>query len=262
MNDTELDEMLNKWEAPPVPASLRANVRAVFSADRPRPEASGGLWHWIRSFTPRKTVLAGIALGAGALLCVVTLALPQTLTLPPPPYTVESRCVRYADERGPAAEMILTSYNDKGSEIVLSRSLPGNLFGTVATRVTDAGSSLITRFTWPLFKPKQLEIIKTQAGFSTGFQHWYLGSAVELLQHGCVNGPVVGREKILDYPTAAIEYGHDHHHRFTVWRAPDLGCFALRVTDEERQDDGTYRLVREKRALQVTLKTRPAAESR
>ena len=42
MNDTELDEMLNKWEAPPVPASLRANVRAGFSADWPRQEAHGG----------------------------------------------------------------------------------------------------------------------------------------------------------------------------------------------------------------------------
>jgi hypothetical protein len=252
MNDTELDEMLNKWEAPPAPASLRAKVRAGFLPDRPRQEASGGPWQWITSFTPRKTVLGGIAVVAGALLCLVTLALSQTLTLSPP-YTVESRCVRFADERGHAAEMILTSYNDGGSEIVLSRSLPGNLFGTVATRVTDAASSLITRFTWPVFKPEQLEIIKTQAGVSTGFQHWYLGSAAELLQHGCVNGPVVGREKILNYPTTAVEYRQGYYFKFTVWRAPDLGCFALRVTDEERQDDGTYRLVREKRAVHVTL---------
>jgi hypothetical protein len=253
MNDTELDEMLDKWEAPPAPASLRTKVQAGFSPVRPRREAPGGLWHWVTSFTPRKAVLGGIALVAGALLCVVTLALSQTLTLSPPPYTVESKCVRFADERGHAAEMILTSYNDKGSEIVLSRSLPGNLFGTVATRVTDAASSLITRFTWPLFKPKQLEIIKTQSGVSVGFQDWYLGSAAEILEHGCVNGPVVGQEKILNYPTTAIEYRHDDHFKFTVWRAPGLGCFALRVTDEERQDDGTYRLVREKRALHVTL---------
>ena len=252
MNDTELDEMLNKWEAPPVPDSLRANVRAGFSARRPCPESPGGLWRWITSFTLRKTVFGGIALGVGAFLCVVTLALPQTLTLSPPPYTIESKCVRYADERGHAAEMILTSY-DKGSEIILTRSLPGNLFGTVATRVTDAATSLITRLTWPVFKPKQVEIIKTQAGVSTGFQLWYLGSAAELLQHGCVNGPVVGREMILNYPTVAVEYRQDDYFKFTVWRAPDLGCFALRVTDEERQDDGTYRLVREKRALHVTL---------
>ena len=75
----------------------------------------------------------------------------------------------------------------------------------------------------------------------------------ELLQHGCVNGPVVGHESILNYPTTAVEYRQDDYFKFTVWRGPDLGCFALRVTDEERQDDGTYRLVREKRALHVTL---------
>jgi hypothetical protein len=253
MNDTELDEILNKWEAPPAPVSLRAKVQAGFSTDRPRRQAPGGRWHWITFFTPRKTVLGGIALVAGALLCLVTLALSQTLILSSPPYTVESKCVRFADERGHAAEMILTSYNDKGSEIVLSRSLPGNLFATVATRVTDAAGALITRFTWPVFKPEQLEIIKTQAGVSTGFQHWYLGSAAELLQHGCVNGPVVGREKILDYQTTAVEYRQGNYFKFTVWRAPDLGCFALRVTDEERQDDGTYRLMREKRAFHVML---------
>jgi hypothetical protein len=249
MNDTELDDMLNKWEAPPAPVSLRANVLAGFWSDRPRQETPGGLWHWI---TSRKTVLGAIALVIVAFLCLVTLALPQTLTLSSP-YTVESKCVRFGDERGPAAEIILTSYNDKGSEIVLSRSLPGNLFGTVATRVTDAAISMITRLTWPVFKPEQLEIIKTQAGVSTGFQYWHLGNAGELLQHGCVNGPVVGHDKILDYQTTAVEYRQDNFFKFTVWRAPGLGCFALRVTHEERQDDGTYRLMREKRALHVTL---------
>jgi hypothetical protein len=33
--------------------------------------------------------------------------------------------------------------------------------------------------------------------------------------------------------------------------APELGCFALRITTEEKQTDGTWRLVREKRALRV-----------
>ena len=253
MNDTELDDMLNKWEVPPVPDSLHANVRAGFAARRPRPEAPGGLWHWLTSFTQRKTAWGGIALGVGAPLFVVTLALTQTITLSSPPYTVESDCVRYPDRRGHAAEMIITSYNDKGNEIVLSRSLPNNLFGSVHMRFADAVGALITRFTSPVFKPEQLEVIRTQSAVSTGFQLWYLGSAAELLQHGCVNGPVVGHETILNYPTTAIEYRQDDFFKFTVWRAPGLGCFALRVTDEERQEDGTYRLVREKRALHVTL---------
>ena len=32
MNDTELDEMLDQWAAPPAPASLREKVRAGFGA--------------------------------------------------------------------------------------------------------------------------------------------------------------------------------------------------------------------------------------
>jgi hypothetical protein len=32
MNDRELDEILNQWSVPPVPASLRGNVLAGFVA--------------------------------------------------------------------------------------------------------------------------------------------------------------------------------------------------------------------------------------
>jgi hypothetical protein len=39
----------------------------------------------------------------------------------------------------------------------------------------------------------------------------------------------------------------------TLWTAPDLGCFALRITIEERRPDGTFRLVSAKQALKVTL---------
>jgi hypothetical protein len=39
--------------------------------------------------------------------------------------------------------------------------------------------------------------------------------------------------------------------RMTWWMAPELGCFALRITTEEKQPDGTWRLVREKRALRI-----------
>ena len=39
----------------------------------------------------------------------------------------------------------------------------------------------------------------------------------------------------------------------TLWMAPDLGCFALRLTREERRPDGTFRLVLKKQATKVTL---------
>ncbi len=39
MNDTELDDLLDTWTAPPPPASLRERVQAGFAADRVRTRA-------------------------------------------------------------------------------------------------------------------------------------------------------------------------------------------------------------------------------
>ena len=38
-----------------------------------------------------------------------------------------------------------------------------------------------------------------------------------------------------------------------MWMAPDLGCFALRITSEALRPDGTFRLVKTKQALRVTM---------
>jgi len=71
------------------------------------------------------------------------------------------------------------------------------------------------------------------------------------VKNGCVNGPLVGRETILNYPTVAIEYV-DAADRTTVWMSSDLGCFPLRMTFDERRPDSTFRQVMERRALKVT----------
>ena len=42
--------------------------------------------------------------------------------------------------------------------------------------------------------------------------------------------------------------------RITVWTAPDLGCFALRITSEAQRPDGSFHLENVKQALRVTLK--------
>jgi hypothetical protein len=112
VNDTELDEMLDQWKVPPVPASLRENVRAGFVAALEQKPLSGVRMRWIAAWVPgaRKSLFAGAALGAGFLLLIVTQALPHT---PPPvniPYTVDSEFVRYADDGSPSVEMYLTSY--------------------------------------------------------------------------------------------------------------------------------------------------------
>jgi len=52
---------------------------------------------------------------------------------------------------------------------------------------------------------------------------------------GCVEGEVVGRETILGYATAAQRIVLGDGRRITVWMAPELGCFALKVTTEDRE---------------------------
>jgi hypothetical protein len=66
-----------------------------------------------------------------------------------------------------------------------------------------------------------------------------------------MDGAVVARETLLNHPTAAVQFPLGENQRMTWWTAPDLGCFALRITTEQKQPDGTFRLVREKRALRV-----------
>jgi hypothetical protein len=70
---------------------------------------------------------------------------------------------------------------------------------------------------------------------------------------GCADTGVVGRETILNYPTVAAQRALGESKRMTLWMAPDLGCFALRETLEERGTDGAFHLVSGKQAVKVTL---------
>jgi hypothetical protein len=242
MNDTELDKLLNTWSMPPVPASLRADVRVGFHA---RPER--------RKFPVVRVLIAAVSIGV--FLLAVTLALPQTLSLvsPPvrPPYIVDSDVVRYANDGTSSVEVHVVSYNNNGSEIVLYEVAPSFL---TAIRVgLEAAGSVVGRLTLPfVVSPEQLRSLRSTALVTSGFEHYRLGSAAALLNTGCVIGTVVDRETILAYPTVAVRQ-FDGGRRTTLWMAPDLGCFALRITTEERRPDGTFRLVRKKQAAKVTL---------
>ena len=128
--------------------------------------------------------------------------------------------------------MYLTSYIDNGNEVSLSSSLPGDPFGTAVRRILD-----VTGFV--------LYLVTGRSRESSG--------APDFVRAGCVNGPVVERETILGYSTTAVERRVGEHRRMTLWMAPDLGCFALRLRIEEQRPDGTYRVVSEKHSLKVTL---------
>ena len=82
-------------------------------------------------------------------------------------------------------------------------------------------------------------------------EHYFLPKTAS----GCIAGPIVARETILNYPTVAARQRWTEHERMTVWMAPDLACFALKVTYEEQRPDGAFHLVGAKRAVKVILNT-------
>jgi hypothetical protein len=259
MNDTELDELLNTWSAPEAPASLRESVRAGFAANLER-KPSPGMLHWIAAFMPsgRKRLLAGAILALGTFLFVVALALSQTHTMVAPPtgvpYIVDSDVVRYADDGTSAIEEHRGSYNDNGCEIGVYAFYPS--FLNAIRYALRAVGSVVGRLTLPfMVSPELLKKFEPAARVSAGSEHGFaLGSGAALINAGCVYGPVVGHETILGHPTVAVQPNLGDHQRVTFWRAPDLGCFALRITVEEKQPNGTYRLVTRKQAIKVTMK--------
>jgi hypothetical protein len=268
MNDTELDEMLDHWNVASPAPTLRENVRAAFAAAQPLTPPPAVPVRWKFAFVPaaRKTLLAAAIVVIGIFLFAAAQALSQT---PPPvhiPYTVDSEYIRYRDDGSQAVEMRSTSYtNQNGAEILLSRSIGGHPFETAVARSLDAALPLWQRLILPFaVSPQDMERFRKMkqsglqtVGVITGcddwtclmIQHWGFRRAAA----GCVEGTVVGRETILNYPTTAVQRSLGPQRRLTLWMAPDLGCFALRTTTETLRPDGTFHLWQEKRAFKVTL---------
>jgi hypothetical protein len=268
MNDIELDEMLNKWTAPAPPESLRERVRAGF---HPRKERR--IIRWM----PWKSLTAGAVLAGGALLFLARQAVPQTMPPERHPYTVVSEFVQYASDGSPTVAMYSTSYNDQyGREILLSRYIPDNSVHDTIARMLDAaskGTGTIRLVLAVLLSPSGREMMAKQAAATpspavntqcadekciSGVGHFLLPKAAANPGIGCVDGPPADREAILGYPTAAIQLPLDGNRvRRTVWMAPALGCFALKVSTEAQQPDGRFRLLNGKQAVAVRLNTDP-----
>ena len=229
----------------------------------------------------RKSLWAVAAVGI-AFLIVVTQAIPQTLELisppAPPPYTVDSEYVRYADDGSQTVEMYSTSYTSQnGGEIILQRTIPEHPFGTAVGRTLDAVLRLLSRLTLPvMISSKELEKIKQSAPLKTVgvisgcgdetclvLHRWFFARADNGPGAPCAAGSVVGYETILGHSTIAVMHPLPNQRstpsrpaaaRITMWMAPDLGCFALRLSIEEQRPDGAFRLVSEKQALRVNVK--------
>ncbi len=258
MNDTELDKLLDQWTAPPAPASLRESVRAGFAAGRGIPA---------RAPRASKRLLLAAMLSALALLLVVAQAARPGSPPVRIPYIVDSEFVRYADGRPATIEMYTSSYALNGTEILKSRSIPGRPFVTAIGRSLDNTLPLWSRVMARLTVDTQtLDRVRQAAHRSIGAITGCDASCLVLEHHGfaraaagvgvdggtaCLDGTIVDHETILGYPTTGVQPRMGGSMRMTWWTAPELGCFALRITTEEKQPDGTWRLVREKRALRV-----------
>jgi hypothetical protein len=256
MNDTELDDLLDSWTAPPIPASLRESVHAEFAARHERTR--------VREPRARKRRFAAAILCAAALLLVVAQAHPGAPVRAP--YIVDSEFVRYANDGSSSIDMYTKSYELNGAEILKSRSIAGDPFGSMLGRALDTTlpiwSRLMARLT---VDAPTLERVRQAAHRSVGAITGCAASCLVLEHYGfaraavvdrgtaCLDGTIVDHQTILNYPTTGVQPRMGGSMRMTWWMSPELGCFALRITTEEKQPDGTWRLVREKRALRVNL---------
>ena len=62
----------------------------------------------------------------------------------------------------------------------------------------------------------------------------------------------MGQDAMLNYSTSVVQEEF-RDRRITLWMAPELSCFALRATIQMKQPDGSWKLVSEKKALNVTV---------
>jgi hypothetical protein len=275
MNDTELDEILDSWTAPPVPASLHERARTGFSAaiEQERIPVARVSWKTAFARRARKGLLAVAVVALAALVLLVIQGVAQTLRSASPPvqapYVVDSEFVQYGSDGAPVVVMRTTSYSQDGKEVLLSRTLPGNPIGTAIARTYDAGFLHIGPVSyppWSRFPPEEKERRRAlladpnHIGLLTGCdwpmcwvpQQFYF-TGIGDPRTGCAAVGAVGHETILNYPTVAAQRGAFlESKRITLSMAPDLGCFALRETLEERGADGAFRLVSGKQALKVT----------
>jgi hypothetical protein len=154
-----------------------------------------------------------------------------------------------------------------GNETILSRSAPSNPFKTAMWQAADAiapvHNRLITRLTFDQATIDRIRRARAAraahtVGAITGcgplclaVDHFGFERATPGPTTGCVAGEIIGRETILNHPTAAFHQRWTEHGRMTIWMAPDLACFSLRSVYEAEQPDGSFKVVAEKKAVRV-----------
>lgn len=252
MNDTELDDLLNTWTTPEPSPSLRGRARAGYATLTPKPCRRLRLSFWT------------IAFGFAALLLVLTAALPKTVELVVPaqkiPYTVDTDTTTFGRD-GTVHELRMTTYMRDGVEIILSQT--GNPLKAFAIQTFNAAYSAYSLVFPPVDPHRWAEFVASDCSNVPDHgirlaEPWVRpdeDTARDL-------GTVVGHETILGYQTTITRHllpSRDegdvlqNGRIITLWQAPDLGCFDLKMVHEQQSSDGTYRLVEEHHALKVTV---------
>ena len=217
MNDTELDEMLNQWEAPEVPARLRDSI------ELPPPERrwrfSWPSWHL------SKGLLAGAAVGAAMCFIGMTAAFPQVLT-PTPRFNLLTELIEYRDDGSSRIQEYRASTAQDGREIILQRDDPNNWMMDLHMRFFDAIHRLL------------------------GLEHE--GPAGMGTDCSIPGLSVIGHETILNYQTIVQRALYKDGGRSTEWRAPQLDCIVMKATSEELKN-GELKLVEERKPMLVRI---------
>jgi len=134
--------------------------------------------------------------------------------------------------------MYATSFQHNRREVILSSSLPGRPFVNTVRRLIDVTSFLFFDATLPLrADAERAEEAAARAS----------------MEARCSLGwPVVRTETILGHETTITQFSNAQQ-RTTMWRAPDLGCFLMKFSMEEKGEDGAFHLVKSRQALKVTI---------
>ncbi len=258
--DAETSAIFAEWSAPAPSDGFHSRVESAFERE------FGGVPWWRRALAAIGHGLWRHRLAEVGVVAIGFFAMQfQSVGSPPAavPWTVDSEFVSYGLDGSRTVEMISTSYEANSSEVLVSRAVPGNVFLTALGRVADAAlpawGRLITPFVVdPAMVEKRRRAQLATVGFLTG-----CNAGCTVLEHygfvrtaggtGCIEGSIAGRETILGHATEAVQRRWMEHGRMTLWMAPDLGCFALRVTHEEPRADGSFRMVKAKQAVRVNL---------
>jgi len=155
---------------------------------------------------------------------------------------------------------LVTSYNEGGSEVILSGSIPNQTLKSIAGQIFlmfwSAADGFKRRF---LLDPDE-EAASFAVVYPSGpFTPLVLGRRDALLSSGCRtshgDAKVIGEDVVLNYPVTVVQEPHQGGNQMaTIWMAPALSCFALRVTVHAKQTDGTWKMRIERQAVKVEIR--------